>query len=1165
MKKHINKFNNTEDFNNAIEELQTLKHFLVYNAETKEIGIKPRPKPLGKIMTFKFEEDDITLLAQLKEMSKMDSWVLIGRKDLFKSISYKGHDLLQGQNTPILDWSKYSVPSEEYKQMALAQYVLLNDDTTSWNKDYVITLEDVLKLENEELVENLILEIEVEFKDEVTDLSAMHPFWSVGLREISNNFFEDCYNVTNFSYAFDNSAFNDLLGLQVPNKLASACPIDKDGTPLYERSNKAKENYQLVTKHEGCFKSCEQMLDFNTIPFDWGGNGISNSQIIIHTDGTNLSKFVKRTENGEEVTYPIDTNPYLVNNAPYGFRINNETSAGESSIINIEFNDYDTSLVNNMYGMFVLCTKLTSLDLSSLNTSNVTNMSYMFTYCKLLNDVNFNGWNTSKVTDMSFMFGACTSLTSIDLNNWDVSKVTNMDSMFTTCTALTSIDINEWNTESLTNINGLFSGCSSLTSININNWNVSNINSMQSIFSDCTSLTSIDLNNWNVSKLTMLGNIFENCSSLASIRINNWEVLNLNSMSNVFSRCTALTSIDLNTWNVSNTSSINSLFKGCTSLPSIDLSNWNVSNTTYMRSVFENCSSLTSINISNWDVSKVTNMYSLFTNCTALPSIDLNEWKTESLSTIDYLFSGCSSLTSISINNWNVSKITNTRAIFKDCTSLTSIDLNSWNVAQLSYFNEGFSGCTSIKNININMWKPKNTISMESTFKNCTSLTTIDLNGLNIRHAPSLFDGCTNLESINISSWVIGSDNKISNMFQNCNKLTKIICRKAFRNWCLTNKDTVALPDAMFNGTFGVVGSGSNWELVDYEPLSIRFSVTPNDAIIAYSIDNELYDNTVLNDTAFIVDKGSTLYYKISKDGYETLQESQIIDSEIVITKELQKIVQPATVQFYPIPSSVNIAYSINDKSYNLSATYGEKYDVNQGDTVYYKFSQDGYKTLEGEQLIDSESEIIAKVLTEFGYFIEVSTTDEATLVNALDAEWRDSEEITIPSNSTNYRIDNIKYGFRFNNAANVKNITLRYLDTSLMEMMVFMFLDCKNIVSLDVSNFDTSKVTNMSNMFANCSSLTSLDLSNFDTSKVTNMYGMFGRCTNLTSLDLSNFDMTNVAVGDEVYEAMFNECTNLRHIKCSASTYSWFITHKDEVKLPTALQPDGEGEWEII
>lgn len=138
---------------------------------------------------------------------------------------------------------------------------------------------------------------------------------------------------------------------------------------------------------------------------------------------------------------------------------------------------------------------------------------------------------------------------------------------------------------------------------------------------------------------------------------------------------------------------------------------------------------------------------------------------------------------------------------------------------------------------------------------------------------------------------------------------------------------------------------------------------------------------------------------------------------------------------------------------------------------------------------------------------------------------------------------------FHFNKVKSIDG--LKYLNTSEVTDMSFMFSDCNLLKDIDVSGFNTDRVTNMQYMFCscwalahldvsnfntenvsgslrymffNCSSLKELDVSKFKTDKVNNMVGMFGGCSSLTKLDVSGFNTDNVVDMQE----MFNRCSSL-------------------------------------
>lgn len=110
-------------------------------------------------------------------------------------------------------------------------------------------------------------------------------------------------------------------------------------------------------------------------------------------------------------------------------RINANANSGNMfdghALTSIDFGDnFNTSNVTNMSGMFWECRGLTSLNLSNFNTSNVTDMSNMFIGCSGLTSLNLSNFNTANVNDMRYMFYNCSKLTSLNLYNFDMSGLT---------------------------------------------------------------------------------------------------------------------------------------------------------------------------------------------------------------------------------------------------------------------------------------------------------------------------------------------------------------------------------------------------------------------------------------------------------------------------------------------------------------------------------------------------------------------------------------------------------------------------------------------------------------------------------------------------------------------------------------------------------------------
>ena len=145
--------------------------------------------------------------------------------------------------------------------------------------------------------------------------------------------------------------------------------------------------------------------------------------------------------------------------------------------------------------MFRNCWSLESLDLNNFDTSQVTEMGGMFFWCVTLKSLDLSFFNTSKVTSMFNMFRNCYSLTQLDVSNFNTSKVTSMNAMFSGCSKLTSLDLSSFNTSIITNtieMICMFERCNSLTSIYISDkWKTNRVYSFK-MFEDCHSLPNFN-------------------------------------------------------------------------------------------------------------------------------------------------------------------------------------------------------------------------------------------------------------------------------------------------------------------------------------------------------------------------------------------------------------------------------------------------------------------------------------------------------------------------------------------------------------------------------------------------------------------------------------------------------------------------------------------------
>ena len=205
---------------------------------------------------------------------------------------------------------------------------------------------------------------------------------------------------------------------------------------------------------------------------------------------------------------------------------------------------------------------------------------------------------------------------------------------------------------------------------------------------------------------------------------------------------------------------------------------------TSLKEAFYNSRGITSVDLSNLDLTGISTG-SMFEGTSDIASIKFNNTKSMKLEDVNRMFFGCSLLTSLDISSFDTSNITSASSSFSNCSSLVSLDLSSFNTSNLKNALYLFAGCSSLVSLDLSNFDTSNLI-----------------------YARALFNGCTSLETLDLSNFDMSKATSYNFMFNRCNKLTHIKCKQAFKDWCITNQDTISLPTAMREG-----GSGT-WEIV---------------------------------------------------------------------------------------------------------------------------------------------------------------------------------------------------------------------------------------------------------------------------------------------------------------------------------------------------------------
>ena len=94
------------------------------------------------------------------------------------------------------------------------------------------------------------------------------------------------------------------------------------------------------------------------------------------------------------------------------------------------------------------------VDLNFIDTSLITDMSYLFEGLFIAN-IKIDEWDTSNVEDMSGMFEDCYNFTGTGLGKWDVSNVYNMSHMFEGATVFNR-NLPNWDISNVKRMDGIF-------------------------------------------------------------------------------------------------------------------------------------------------------------------------------------------------------------------------------------------------------------------------------------------------------------------------------------------------------------------------------------------------------------------------------------------------------------------------------------------------------------------------------------------------------------------------------------------------------------------------------------------------------------------------------------------------------------------------------------
>ena len=205
---------------------------------------------------------------------------------------------------------------------------------------------------------------------------------------------------------------------------------------LIKEGKRSNNNSKLI--NEKIIKIILILIQINKISskININKNFIFNSsEIIIKINETGMHSIL----NNEyiDIKYPCPSLVYL------NLEIQNLTNCSKinitkpGSIVKLIWNNP----LNSLHCLFCNCSSITEIKFLNFDTSLITDISNLFENCYSLISVDISNLNINNVNLTRNMFYNCINLTSFDLSNFNLSKIINMDKLFYNCKNLKYINL----------------------------------------------------------------------------------------------------------------------------------------------------------------------------------------------------------------------------------------------------------------------------------------------------------------------------------------------------------------------------------------------------------------------------------------------------------------------------------------------------------------------------------------------------------------------------------------------------------------------------------------------------------------------------------------------------------------------------------------------------
>lgn len=286
--------------------------------------------------------------------------------------------------------------------------------------------------------------------------------------------------------------------------------------------------------------------------------------------------------------------------------------------------NFDTSNVTDMSGMFDNTGLKDLSQVGKLNVANVTKMDAMFENTPITDLTPISGWNVSKLTSANGMFSGSKIESLTPLSNWQPTSLTNATEMFSS-TPIKSLDgLQNWKTDNLTNMSAIFYNDGKVESLApIANWNVANVKSMAGSFAGTGVSDLTPISKWNTGSVTDMSNMLAHTNISTVDPITNLDTSNVTSMYGMLSNNPNLKTVSGLNWDLGKAQDISGLLSDNKNLENADLSSLkNVNAVTDISEMFESDPLLKDVDISSFDTKNVDTSDDVFKNSNSLAKIN---------------------------------------------------------------------------------------------------------------------------------------------------------------------------------------------------------------------------------------------------------------------------------------------------------------------------------------------------------------------------------------------------------------------------------------------------------------------------------------------------------------------------------------------------------------